>query len=293
MEEGLKVLKDIGAQQIHKDTHISKEHVQALIHGSCEGLNKIQFQGFVSILEKQYKVDLSDLKLKGKEHFEDVASKSKEDTHVFVTPEKEQNLAPLYMILAIIVFVSVAYYSFGYLRSMATDVTAIDNSQIEDAKKLVSDVNEEKEDELNQPVITTEDLNATESVSTEDANVSDENLSSEESVEESLQSVEDVVEDQEPEVVRSLKILPKNRIWAGYINIKTNQKYQKIFRKEFAVDVTEDWLLLFGSGTINLEVNGKNKTFSSHQNMRFKYIDGKFSKISVDEFKILNRGRKW
>jgi hypothetical protein len=283
MEESLKILKDIGAQQIHKDTHIAKEHVQAIIHGSYDDLNNIQFLGFVSILEREYKVDLSELKNKAKEHFDEIASKSAEDPHVFVTPEREQNNATVYVALGIVIFLSVIYYSYGYLSSMAdNNITEIDNTQIEDAKKIVATSHESERT----PVIVVDDLNGSEGKAADDMNQT-ESLTT--TVEELL---EEVVE--EPvKVVRTLKILPKNKIWAGYINIETNQKYQKIFRKEFAIDVSENWLLLFGSGTVHLEVNGEKKTFSSKQNMRFKYVDGEFTKITVTEFKELNKGRKW
>ena len=116
-------------------------------------------------------------------------------------------------------------------------------------------------------------------------------ISENESVLEEEQQVEEVVEP--IAVERSLKILPKRRIWAGYINIATNQKYQKVFKKEFALNTDTDWLLLFGKGTAYLEVNGEVEKFSSTQNMRFKYVNGKFEKITVTEFKILNKGRKW
>ena len=95
------------------------------------------------------------------------------------------------------------------------------------------------------------------------------------------------------EVLKTLKILPKNKIWGGYINIKTNQKKDRTFRKEFALDTDKDWLLLFGPGTVRLEVNGKEEKFSSRQNMRFKYVRGDFKKITLTEFKSLNKGRKW
>jgi hypothetical protein len=59
------------------------------------------------------------------------------------------------------------------------------------------------------------------------------------------------------------------------------------------LDVTKNWLLLFGSGTVKLEINGKIEKFSSVENMRFKYVDGEFTKITLEEFKSLNKGRKW
>jgi len=90
-----------------------------------------------------------------------------------------------------------------------------------------------------------------------------------------------------------LKIVPKNKVWAGYIEIETNKKHQKIFTEEFAIDTTKNWILLFGAGTVKLEVNGELKTFVSKRNIRLKYLDGELTKITVEEFKSLNKGNKW
>ena len=279
MEESLRILKEIGAQKIHKDTHISKEFVQAIIHGSFEGLNSVQLIGFISILEREYSVDLSELKQQGKEYFGENDAQVLEERKVFVTPQRQKNNSTMYIILTLLVFLGAAYYTFTYLSSMTTTEQKVDDSHIESVQKIVNeDINETKEL-----------LEAQENESMNDANTTEATV-------EALKAealVEEVTQEEVAEQVRTLKILPKNKIWAGYINIKTNQKYQKVFRKEFAIDVDKDWLLLFGSGTVHLEVNGEKQKYSSSQNMRFKYVDGVFTKITVTEFKQLNKGRKW
>jgi hypothetical protein len=93
--------------------------------------------------------------------------------------------------------------------------------------------------------------------------------------------------------VKSLKIIPKNKVWIGYIDIKTNKKKQQTTENELVLDADKDWLLLFGHGNTDVEVNGKLEKFTSTQNMRFKYVDGNFSEITIDEFKVLNKDLKW
>lgn len=91
----------------------------------------------------------------------------------------------------------------------------------------------------------------------------------------------------------NLKLLTKHNLWIGYIDINTGKKYQTVTKKMLAINPNKNWLLLFGRGHIKLEVNHKIKKFSSSKNMRFKYVNGKFKKISVKEFKHLNNGKKW
>lgn len=282
MEENLKILKEIGAQKIHKDTHISKEHVQAIIHGSVEGLHPVQLSGFISILEREYDVDLSELKRQAKEQLQRVASSS--ERKVFVAPVKQKNNSIVYTILLIAIFLAAGYYSFVYLSSMATTEVSIDNSNIQSAQKSIEIIEKIEEYASEEGV---EETNTTQAVDTLDEEVSLANTNSIEP-----EALSDPVE--EPTAgTKTLKILPVNKIWAGYIMIGTNQKYQKIFTDDFSMDTSKNWLLLFGSGTIYLEVNGEKKKYSSSQNMRFKYVDGVFTKITVAEFKELNKDRKW
>ena len=90
-----------------------------------------------------------------------------------------------------------------------------------------------------------------------------------------------------------LVLLPKKKVWVGYIDMKTKKKYQTFATKDLVIDPQKDWLLLFGGGHITLEVNHEIQKFSSKNNMRFKYEDGTLTKISVEEFKSLNNGNKW
>ncbi|MFT5660312.1 MAG: membrane-bound lytic murein transglycosylase F [Sulfurimonas sp.] len=90
-----------------------------------------------------------------------------------------------------------------------------------------------------------------------------------------------------------LTLLPKNKVWIGYIDMKTKKKYQTIATEDLEIDPNKDWLLLFGGGNITLEVNHEIQKFSSKNNMRFKYEDGKLIKIGIEEFKNLNNGNKW
>ena len=91
MSDGLNKLRGIGAQKIHELTHIARQHVQAVLHETFDDMNKIQFLGFVSILEREYGVDLSDLKAKGQEFYAGESSKLHQETKVFVSPKKKKS----------------------------------------------------------------------------------------------------------------------------------------------------------------------------------------------------------
>lgn len=280
MDNDLEILKEIGANKIHDDTHISREFIQAILHESFEDIQSVQFYGFVSILEKTYNVDLVNLRAKAKEHFKETDSGDSQEKKIFVIADRKKSNNGKYFLLALVLVLAFFYYSFIYVNSIEEEIPEVDNTKIENVQKNLN------EKVAKEPVLV---------LDTPDINTSiDTNMTKQETLVVAPKLEEKVAVVQEPkEAPKTLKILPKRRTWAGYINIKTNQKYQKVFQKDFALDTSKNWLLLFGAGTIYLEVNGEEKKYSSRQNMRFKYVNGEFSKISVTEFKRFNKGRKW
>ena len=91
MSSGLEKLRSIGVQKIHEQTHIARHHVKALLHESFDNISRVHFLGFISILEREYGVDLSELKAKGEEFYTDETTEVEQDGKVFVTLKKKKN----------------------------------------------------------------------------------------------------------------------------------------------------------------------------------------------------------
>jgi len=257
--DGLIKLKDIGAQKIHEKTHISRQHVQAILHESFEDGHKIQFIGFMSILEREYSVDLSELKAKAAEYFDEI-EKHGTKKNVFVVPKKKKKFTVLYISVVIIIFIGVSAYS------ILTSTSALKTQNIK-----VQELNQETTEEI---VSIVEDINETNS---------------------SLENNESVVvfEKETIKEPRSLKVLPRTKVWMGYIDLETHKKYQKVFRDEFIMDISKNYIIVFGHGSVNIEIDGELKKFNDKNNLRFLYQDGELSRITYKEFKRLNKGRKW
>jgi len=114
MIKELNVLRELGAQKISEDTHIAVCYIQSIIHESFDGLTKIQFLGFISILEREYKEDLTALKIKGLEYFSEEENKESFDGKVFVIPQKKANYAGLYILIVLTIFTLAIYASFDF-----------------------------------------------------------------------------------------------------------------------------------------------------------------------------------
>ena len=275
MLKELDALREIGAQRIYEDTHIALKYVQSVIHESFEDLEKIQFLGFVSILEREYKRDLSALREKGLEYFENEHVKESINPEVFVLPKTKISMTGIYIFIALAIFILAIYYSFDF-TTQKESTTIVDNSAIENAQKNM--------------IPAAKELTVIIDINTSDTNISTENTRK---IQTKVIKKEVLTKQIYKKNLSPLLVLPKSKLWIGYINKTDNIKKQTVIKHKLELDPSKEWLLSLGHGYVNLEANGQNTTYSSAQNLRFRYIDGKLEKLSVKEFKKLNEGRLW
>ena len=88
MNEELLKLQSLGAQKIYEETHIPVLHVKELLSSSYSGFSKVQFLGFISILEKEYSIALDEIKADGIKYFDDKEQKNLDDG-IFVVSKKK------------------------------------------------------------------------------------------------------------------------------------------------------------------------------------------------------------
>jgi len=271
MNDGLNKLKEIGTQKIYEQTHISKVHIQAILHNSFENLTKVQIIGFISILEREYKVDLSETIEIANTYFNQL-SKNEENVNkeIFVAVrEVKGNNNALYIVI-IIFILSLALY-FSLKDSIIVD-EEIDNTLIKNVKEKVM-----KEENITKIVISPKELNVTQI----DIQASE------------IKKIE-IIEDEKLKnkvTIKSLNILPKTKVWVGYINIDNNKHYQIVVKKSLELDANKNWLFLFGHNQVEFEIN--NQIVATERSIRFSYIDSKIKAITLEEFKKLNKGSKW
>lgn len=270
MSEELEKLQNLGAQKIYETTHIPIKYVQSMLHDSFEGFSKVQFIGFISILEREYQEDLSELKASGLAYF-DEQKEDKADEGLFVVPKRTKRNNTLYLMIILVIFLIVLALKFTVFTDIANETSVVDNTRIESAKENI------------QPSLVESDENNL---------TQDNNLTLLGDVNATLIEEEEVVV--EPEAIEeTFKIVSNSKVWFGYIDVKTNKHYDRTFKGEKDLDPSKTWLLLFGHGYINMFVNGEIQKFSSRDKVRFLYKDNKLSSITVKEFKKLNKGRKW
>lgn len=264
MSSGFDKLKSIGTQKIHEATHIARAHVKSMLEENFEDMSSVQFNGFISILEREYSVDLSDLKKKAKEHFQNNASsiKKEKSAYVFLAHKKKKKLTIIYMALGIALVV--LFFIFTATPSQE-EAPKVDDIAIESAKSTL-------------PIVEIE----------QNETVADENTTLIE--QEAEAPVEVIVPQTQSVQPLSFKITPNTKVWLGYIDVSEQKKYQKTFSDELSLDPTKEWLLAFGHGNIMVDINGVTTKFTTPRNIRFLYKNSELKEISIEEFKSLNNG---
>ncbi len=262
MEEELEQLQKIGAQKIYEKTHIPRLSVQAILDGSYDKLSRIKFLGFLSILERDYELKLSNLKADGLAYFDSLEQnvQSPVDDNVLVTTNKSAKKSFLIVSIFIIVIVGV-FYIFT-TADKKREVKVEDSVQMEKLKKRAAEIRAELDENITKEVAKKEEKEIKQIVPTEQI------------------------------VQKSIKITTQSKVWFGYIDMKKKKKYQKTFTGELELSLKRDWLFLFGHGYIKIYVDGKLQEFPTHP-IHFLYKDGNLTSISPEEFQELNGGKIW
>ena len=258
MAKGYDKLTSIGTQKIHEATHISRLHIQAVIHESYDDMTKIQFLGFISILEREYSLDLSELKTRGIAHFSENTVEEQISNKVFVTPKKKKSFKIFYISFAVLAFIAVAYFSLANLSLDDENIESVDNTSI---------------------------INAQESIET--------NISSELNDTKGINTTIVEVEEKKIPEAQTFVIIPSADVWVGYIDLDTHKKYQATVTDELSLDASKTWLLTFGHGYFSVDIDGKKEKYTDKKTLRFIYKDANMTKIPYTKWQELEKGGEW
>ncbi len=257
--DGLEKLKSIGTRKINADTHISVKNLQALFHNSFEDLTRIQVMGFISILEREYKVDLQELRERAKEFFDENEKIGinllKDDTNVELFVSKKNNYKNSIIIVITLVFVTVLYLVFQSKSDKTPPVEEKKTVKNTDTDIYKDDINKSKDENIS------EDLNTQ-----TETNISKTHI---------------------------IKIIPKQKVWFGYIELPDMKKHQKMLDSEFELNASKDYLLSFGHGYIDIGLDDNTTSYQYKRPLRFIYENGELKKITLSKFKEYNKGRVW
>ncbi|PDW41551.1 sialidase [Helicobacter pylori] len=286
LDKNLQILKEVGVAEICKATKIASKNIHSILEKRYESLSRVHARGFIQILEREYKIDLSawmkefDKACAFKEGVSeeqnqetDPEEKTKNPLKVEIDysinqantslSKKSSKWKPFVLVLGVVVIVLV--------------VVIIQNS---------SSLKEERGQE-------SAIKSGTKKNSFNKANPTEENKPEptpkleEKPKEQDKQEKEAIKEDP-----NTIYIIPKKDIWVEVIDLdEKKNSFQKVFKKNYSLETKNHRLLLrFGHGHLSLKNNHQEQEYNDGKTKRFLYEPNKgLTLINEAQYKELQQ----
>ncbi|MCQ2614448.1 sialidase [Helicobacter pylori] len=286
LDKNLQILREIGVAEICKATKIASKNIHSILEKRYESLSRVHARGFIQILEREYKIDLSawmkefDKACTFKEGVSeeqnqetDPEEKTKNPLKVEIDysinqantslSKKSSKWKPFILVLGVVVIILV--------------VVIIQNS---------SSLKEERGQE-------SAIKSGTKKNSFNKANPTEENKPEptpkleEKPKEQDKQEKEAIKEDP-----NTIYIIPKKDIWVEVIDLdEKKNSFQKVFKKNYSLETKNHRLLLrFGHGHLSLKNNHQEQEYNDGKTKRFLYEPNKgLTLINEAQYKELQQ----
>ncbi len=289
LDKNLQILKEVGVTEICKATKIASKNIHSILEKRYESLSRVHARGFIQILEREYKIDLSawmkefDKVCVFKEGVSEEKNQETDPEETAKKPlkveldysinqantslsKKSSKWKPFVLVIGVIVIVLA--------------VVIIQNS---------SSLKEEKERE-------SAIKSGTKKSSFDDANLTEENKPEPTHKPEEKQEKQTEQDKQEKEAIKeypnTIYIIPKRDIWVEVIDLdEKKNSFQKVFKKSYSLETKNHRLLLrFGHGHLSLKNNHQEQNYNDSKTRRFLYEPAKgLTLINEAQYKELQQ----
>ncbi|MGT0080271.1 sialidase [Helicobacter pylori] len=286
LDKNLQILKEVGVTEICKATKIASKNIHSILEKRYESLSRVHARGFIQILEREYKIDLSawvkefDKVCVFKEGVNEEKNQETDPEETAKKPlkveldysinqantslsKKSSKWKPFVIVLGVIVIVLA--------------VVIIQNS---------SSLKEEREQE-------SAIKSGTKKNSFNKANPTEENKP------EPTPKLEEKPKEQDKQEKEAIKeypntiyIIPKRDIWVEVIDLdEKKNSFQKVFKKSYSLETKNHRLLLrFGHGHLSLKNNHQEQNYNDSKTRRFLYEPAKgLTLINEAQYKELQQ----
>ncbi|HIP43981.1 MAG TPA: hypothetical protein EYG93_01425, partial [Sulfurospirillum arcachonense] len=171
----IKVLEEIGLKRVCDETHIEQKYLKFMVDNDYDKLNHINTLGFVKILSREYKIDLS----AWTEAFEEYwiqNHKDKEDNGLFIVVNDEKKSKKLLVFIVIVLLGATLSILFSLFQEKIDISNYVNNSEssyenttvIQEAQQSLDEVNSSLEQSEPQVTMFDDTNSSEEAVSVEE-----------------------------------------------------------------------------------------------------------------------------
>ncbi|WP_187916981.1 sialidase [Helicobacter pylori] len=286
LDKNLQILKEVGVAEICKATKIASKNIHSILEKRYESLSRVHARGFIQILEREYKIDLSawmkefDKACAFKEGVSeeqnqetDPEEKTKNPLKVEIDysinqantslSKKSSKWKPFVVVLGVVVIILavVIIQNSSSLKEERGQESAIKSGTKKNSFNKVNPTEENKPE----PTPKLE----------------------EKPKEQDKQEKEAIKEDP-----NTIYIIPKKDIWVEVIDLdEKKNSFQKVFKKNYSLETKNHRLLLrFGHGHLSLKNNHQEQEYNDGKTKRFLYEPNKgLTLINEAQYKELQQ----
>ena len=294
-----KKIEDFNLKDVASKTQIEIEFLDYLVKKDFENLSRFNVKGFTKILSREYDLDFSEFYEEYDNYIKDnnVCSekKCKTLTKLDCYSKESTNLWLLAFILFLFVGLGFGIYYYDYLRDFLKEKDV--NTSV--AVVEIIDKAQDNLDDLKAKVVIIEENNTSNELNNSDINLSinfenENNITDIKIEEQNITLEQNQTQTLDDKFTKEVIFSPKNKIWIGIIDLKTNKKTNFVKDKNFSISLQDDKLILTGSPELSMiDEKGEVNVFKSGYPKRFLIKDGKIKSIKSSEFMKYNKGKEW
>lgn len=259
-------LQALGTEKIHERTHISRDKIELVLTKSYAEIGRVQFMGYMSILEREYGLDLNAIKEEYTVFYQNHSSAYPQKQSVIL--QSPSNSKPKWVmagVALILILMAGGYFLQDKMSAEPREEVMKLTTAAVEASSAISDVN----------VTETNETNTTASAVNVEVNQS-------------------LPHGSQPLVSgKELTIHPAYKVWYGMIDMATGERVQNITADPIIIDTTKNWLIFLGHGRVEIQSPTEKTVLKEKETVRFVCENGTLKQISRDEFIERNGGKNW
>ncbi len=274
LDKNLQILKEVGVAEICKATKIASKNIHSILEKRYESLSRVHARGFIQILEREYKIDLSAWVKEFDKvcvFKEGVGEEKNQETNLEETAKKPLKVELDYSINQANTSLSKKtskWKPFVIVLGVIVIILAV---------VIVQNSSSLKEEREQESAI----KSGTKNSSSNDANLAEENklepTPKPEDKQEKLKEQDKQKQEAIKENPNTIYIIPKKDIWVEVVDLdEKKNSFQKVFKKNYSLETKNHRLLLrFGHGHISLKSNHQKQDYNDSKTRRFLYEPNK------------------
>ncbi|WP_457560794.1 helix-turn-helix domain-containing protein [Caminibacter sp.] len=261
-----KFFNEHSIEEISKKTKISPISLRFIKNKEFDKIPRVKFIGFIKLIEREFKVDLSEL-INEYDEFNGVKKipqkeEKKEENKSLKNTKKEKHYLLYILIFIILIISGIIIYQKTKPKTSETNITASASQNITTNttssnsynKTKISNIFDNKENNStiqNQTLINT---NQTSNLKTEQKNV------------------------KKTTIPKSITIIPHKKVWYKAINLDTNKTYSYLTSRVHTFPGA-NYYIKFGHGNVTIEYGDINITPNTNKIVRILLRDGNYTYV--------------